>query len=473
MDGELSDDRYPDDIVGWDGPDDPECPRNWSTTKKVLFVITTSSAIAVVSYGSSVFGPAAKISALEFGVAQIVMQLGVALWILGFFTGPIFFGPMSELYGHRNPFCVSLAGLAIFQIPIALGKNVETILIFRFFSGVFGSGVFAVVSGMYVELFEPISRGVALGLSSICINLGATIAPIAGAYLTAEDAWRWTAWSTMVLAGCVGVITFVLVKESSSREILKRKARRLRSETGNQALRSKWEEGRVEFGDFIARYLTKPIRMFVTEPILVIFTVYLTLVYGTLYLSFQAFPLAFQAHGWSVPTSMLPFIAVLMGIITAWLVQSVFTLTYFKKQMVATNGVTAPEDRLPPMIAGALLLPPSLFWFGWSGGVNPASQVVASYCIGLGLMLIFVPGITYIVDVYQFNSNSAMSIHVVVRSLVACSFPMFANIMYTKLGVAWASSLLAFLCVALAPAPIVFYLYGKQIRSWSRFAFDN
>lgn len=327
---------------------------------------------------------------------------------------------------------------------------------------------------MYVELYEPIPRGVALGMSSICINLGATIAPIAGAYITTGSGsqWRWTAWATLIIMATFGIAALFGVRESSSRMILRNKAKRLRFETGNWALHAKSEETRIEFKDIIYRYLSKPIRMFVTEPILIIFTAYLTLVYGTLYLSFQAFPIAFQERGWSVQKSSLPFIAVICGVISAWGVQSVFTITWYKKRVLKMQGPPPPEFRLPPMMAGAVILPPSLLWFGWSGNVHAASQITASYFIGLALMLVFVPGISYIVDVYGFHSNSAMSIHVVVRSLIACSFPMFANIMYEQLGVAWASSLLAFLCIALAPAPVLFWIYGKKIRSWSTFAYD-
>ena len=122
------------------------------------------------------------------------------------------------------------------------------------------------------------------------------------------------------------------------------------------------------------------------------------------------------------------------------------------------------------MALGTVILPPALLWFGWSGGAHWASQVVASYFIGLGLQLIFIAGITYIVDVYQESANSAMSIHVVVRSLVASSFPLFATAMYDRLGVAWASSVLALLSLIMAPAPILFWIYGSRIRSWSHFS---
>ncbi|POS70987.1 hypothetical protein DHEL01_v210620 [Diaporthe helianthi] len=421
-------------IVDWDGPDDPEQPRNWPAGRKVLFVMVTSAMVTCVSFGSSVFAPAEHMFAQEFGVPLIVGQLGVSLWILGFFAGPIFFGPISELFGHLLPLCVGMAGMSVFQIPIALGGNVRTVLICRFFAGAFGSGAFAVVSGTYFELYEPIPRGVALASSGMSINLGATVAPVAGAFLSyGAPHWRWTAWVTLIFAGVLCLAALFTVKETSSRRILRLKAARLRVETGNWALHARSEETPVELRDVVQRYLTKPVRIIVQEPILVILTAYLTLVYGILYLSFQAFPAAYQQRGWSVPMSNLPFLAVLLGVLSAFLTCSLYTMTYYKKRVLANNGMTEPEWRLPPMILGAGLLPPSLFWFGWSGNVHWICQVIASYVIGYGLLLIFITGVVYLVDVYQHHANSAMSIHVIVRSLIACSFPLWANIMYDHL----------------------------------------
>jgi DHA1 family multidrug resistance protein-like MFS transporter len=42
--------------------------------------------------------------------------------------------------------------------------------------------------------------------------------------------------------------------------------------------------------------------------------------------------------------------------------------------------------------------------------------------------------------------------------------------MYHNLGVLWASSLLAFICVVFLPVPILFYIYGARIRKKSKWA---
>jgi hypothetical protein len=46
------------------------------------------------------------------------------------------------------------------------------------------------------------------------------------------------------------------------------------------------------------------------------------------------------------------------------------------------------------------------------------------------------------------------------------------NFRYHNLGVAWASSTLAFITAAMFPVPILFYYYGDKIRKMSRYVPD-
>ena len=42
--------------------------------------------------------------------------------------------------------------------------------------------------------------------------------------------------------------------------------------------------------------------------------------------------------------------------------------------------------------------------------------------------------------------------------------------MYNRLGYAWAGGLIAFLTLAMAPLPFVFFWFGERLRKRSRFA---
>ncbi|XHG08973.1 hypothetical protein AWENTII_012057 [Aspergillus wentii] len=455
--------------VGWDGDLDPENPHNWSLPTKLTCTAQACAMVFVVALSSSIFGPSAHVTAQQFGVADDTMHLGVALFVAGFAVGPLFFAPLSEVVGHMIPLCVGLAGVAIFQIPFALAEDVKTMLISRFLCGVIGSGAMAVGSGMLAELWGPATRAVAIGLSGMFMNIGSTIGPIAGVYILERYGWRWTGWATLLVCIVVGFSAIFNLRETSSKKILIQKARRLRRETGNESMHTNSEKAGLSFQLLMRKHLTQPPRIFMMEPILIILTIYLILVYGTLYLSYQMFSFAFLKRGWPHTTASLPFLAVALGLITAWIIFSVFTMTWYQSRF-KQRGTVLPEDRLPTMILGAVILPPALTWFGWSMRTNAAPQILACFFIGMALQLIFMSGIVYIVDVYIACSNSAISIHVVVRSIVSATFPLWAGPMYENLGIEWSSTVLAGFSAIMLASPILFSVYGAKIRSWSRFS---
>lgn len=465
-------------LITWDGPDDPENPQNWPRKKKLLRSSAPLAVIFSISFCSSIFGSATSVTARQYGVSEEVMSLGVALFMAGYAVGPLIFAPMAEVVGNLPVMAVALAGCAIFQIPLALAQGVTTILVCRFLAGMLGSGGLAVGSGLLADIFGPITRGIAVGTSASIMNLASTISPIAGAYIVDRYSWRWTAWASLIVCGVVGILCIALLRESSHNRILMRRAARLRRETGNESLRARAEMASLDPRVLLRKYCTKPIRMFCQEPILIVMTIYLTLVYGSLYLSYQLFPRAFRIRGWSIPSATLPFAAVGLGVLSALGVFSLFTMTWYKRRWVCaqkamTDGASTrlpPEDRLPPMILGAVLLPPSLIWFGWTGDTHWVAQVIACFFIGLSLQLIFITGIAYIVDVYLLNTVSAISIHVMVRSLVSASFPLFEGPMYESLHINWSATLLACLSACIMASPIIFKIHGARIRSWSRFS---
>lgn len=98
-----------------------------------------------VTIASSIFSSATQTTAKVFDVAPEVMVLGTSLFVLGFAFGPIIFGPLSELYGRKAPLFIGMFCFAIFQIPVAVATNLQTIFVCRFFGGLFASAPLAIV----------------------------------------------------------------------------------------------------------------------------------------------------------------------------------------------------------------------------------------------------------------------------------------------------------------------------------------
>lgn len=187
--------------------------------------------------------------------------------------------------------------------------------------------------------------------------------------------------------------------------------------------------------------------------------------------SIYQYPISFhEQRGWNRGVSSLPFASFAIGSLAGAGLIAFSTATNFKRSYIK-HGKCIPEERLPPMIVGAVVLPIGLFWFAWTSDPHIiwVPQVLASALLGFGCIVTFWQGMNYIIDCYGFYSNSAIAVNTFMRSMAGAGFPLFAPAMYHKLGVAWATSLLGFLCAVFAPVPILFYIYGARIRQRSRF----
>jgi MFS transporter, DHA1 family, multidrug resistance protein len=203
-------------------------------------------------------------------------------------------------------------------------------------------------------------------------------------------------------------------------------------------------------------------------------TLYSSLVYSILYLIIFAYPYSFQVvRGWKSGIASLPFLGIFVGIIICSIFMAIDTKTRFQREAIRSKKPVLPEARLPPMIIGSFILPAGLFWFAWTSDPNITwvPQVLSGIFIGCGIFLVFLPSQIYIVDTYLLNANSALAATACARALMAAGFPLFGTQMYERLGVAWATSLLAFLCIAMIPFPILFYMYGDKLRMKGKFSF--
>ncbi|KAH7382421.1 major facilitator superfamily domain-containing protein [Phaeosphaeria sp. MPI-PUGE-AT-0046c] len=460
-------------LVEFDGPNDPDNPKNWTTKRRWAITISMGLLVFTVTFASSIFSVNIRVVEEKFNVDLVTATLGVALFVLGFVFGPIAFGPMSEVLGRKVPLFFGFALFAIFQIPVALAQNMTTICVGRFLGGFFASAPLAVVGGALADLWDPIPRSYAICVFAAGGFAGPVAGPIAGGFITESHlGWRWTSWITLIMAAFLGTVGLFVIPETSPARILQLRAKRLRKETGNAQYYSKADENKLTLNTVVNVYLLRPFVMFLQEPILALVTAYMSFLYGIVYLLFEAFPVSFyEERGWSLGVSQLPFAAFIVGIIMGAGLIAFSTATNFTRAYVK-HGKSIPEERLPPMIVGAIALPVGLFWFAWTSDPNITwvPQVLSTALIGLGCMVPFWQGMSYLIDCYGFYSNSAIAVNTFIRSFFGAFFPLFTHAMYHNLGVPWATSLLGFICVAFLPVPILFYIYGAKIRAKSKWA---
>ncbi|KAF2112687.1 major facilitator superfamily domain-containing protein [Lophiotrema nucula] len=466
------DDEDP-NLVVWDGEDDPENPHNWTRGKKWRVTIVLGIMTFCITFASSVFSTATVVTAEQFGVSTEVMTLGTSLFVLGFAIGPPIWGPMSELFGRKYPLFLGFFIFAIFQIPVAVAQNLQTIMLCRFFGGVFGSAPLGIVGGTLTDFWGALDRGVAMTIFAGATFVGPVAGPIAGGFIVQSSlGWRWTEYLTAIMAFAFGLIGWIFVPETYGPILLSQRAKKIRFRTQNWAIHAKADEQQIDLKNIAEKYLLRPFAMLVREPILILVTLYMSLIYGILYLFFEAYPIAFQEQrGWNSGVGALPFLGITIGVLLGGAIIVFTTKTRFRRKL-EKHGHVVPEERLIPMIIGGFLFPAGMFWFAWTSSPNITwvPQVLAGIPIGAGVLMIFLQGLNYIIDCYLMYANSAIAANTFVRSFVGAGFPLFATAMFHTLGVDWAASLLGFLTAALFPVPILFFFYGAKIRKMSRYS---
>ncbi|OCL15033.1 major facilitator superfamily transporter [Glonium stellatum] len=461
-------------VVEFDGVDDPLHAQNWPFKKKLFTGIILGYTTLTAAFGSSIFSAATREVAFIFGVSTEVGILGVSLYVLGFATGPIFWAPFSELKGRRLPLVLGSFGFSIFSIAVAVAKDLQTILICRFWSGFFGASPLACVAAVFSDMFNNRTRGIAVTVFSMTVFTGPLLAPFIGGFIvTSRLGWRWTEYIVAIMGFVSFGLNFVFLRETYPPVVLIAKAEELRRRTKNWGIHAKQEEIEVDFRELMEKNFSRPLRMLATEPIVLLLSIYMSFIYGLLYLFLTAYPIVFQQiHHFSPGVGGLPFFGMIVGQLSAGLFIVIRQPSYQKK-LAANNDIPIPEWRLPEVIIGGVSFSLGLFWFGWSGyraDIHWIVPTLSGLLTGFGLLSIFLQALNYLVDAYLMFAASAIAANTLLRSLCGAIFPLFAVYMINGMGVQWAGTLLGCVAALLIPVPIWFYLKGAKIREKSKFA---
>ncbi|OJJ96396.1 hypothetical protein ASPACDRAFT_81568 [Aspergillus aculeatus ATCC 16872] len=461
-------------VVEFDGPADPLYPQNWPLMRKVYISAILAFTSICSTFDSAVFSGSSTNVAKHFHVGLEVATLSSSLYIIGYASGPLIWAPLSELKGRKLPIVVAMLGFGIFNTAVAVAKDLQTLMICRFFCGIFGSSPLAVVAAIFSDMYDNRTRGVAIAMFSGTVFLGPLLAPFISGFINASYlGWRWTAYIPAFMGYAAFVLNVFFLRESYPPVILVSKASELRRRTKNWGIHAKQEEIEVDLRELVVNNFSRPLRLLINEPLILAVTIYLSFIYGLLYCFLTAYTLVFQGvYHMEAGISGLPLFGMVVGLIIAAL-YIIWSSRGYSRRLDANGGVPVPEWRLPPVIVGGALFAAGLFWFGWAGYTGRVHWIVPTLSglfTGFGLLIIFIQLFNYLIDTYLMFAASAIAANTFCRSMVAASFPLFSRQMFNNMGIQWASTLLGCLAAILVPIPVGFYFFGRRLRMKSKFA---
>ena len=433
----------------------------------------------VVGFASSTDSSVVQKAADQYGVPTIVESLATAIYLIAFGLGSLISGPFSEEFGRNPVYVFNLVVFMTFVMASALAPNLAAQLVFRFGAGFFGSTPLTCAGGTLADVFTPTQRVFVFPLFGVAAFTGPVFGRLTGGFIAESSlAWQWAEWLTLIITGFITISVTLFQPETYAPILLKYKAQLLREATGDARYVAGIEIRADSFGRRLVLALYRPFLLLVREPILVLFSVYLSVVYLIFFGFFDGWGLIFgTTYNLSQGLVGTTFLAVAVGVVLAACLTPLMYRGYCAAMREAgTRSVTKlpPELRLWWAMLGAPALPISMFWMGWTArpDVPVWSPLGASVLFGFGTLCVFISCYQYLIDCYEVFAASALASASFMRYVVAGAMVVAGVPMYGNLGVPWSLTIMGGLSAVLMPVPFLFYRYGKKIRGYSKFAVD-
>ncbi|KAI1500757.1 major facilitator superfamily domain-containing protein [Biscogniauxia marginata] len=418
----------------------------------VVSLLSFCSFLAPVS-STSVLAATPEVAA-TYATSGAVVNLVNALYMLFMGISPIFWGPMSQVYGRRRVTLVTAAGFFMCSIGTALAPNLAAFFIFRILTAFEGTSFILVGAAVISDMYRPVERGTATGWFMSGTLVGPAFGPFLGGIIVTYTSWRVIFWLQAGLAGIAVIGAYFLLPET----IYHKKIDDLVGYSGK-------EKGKVLF------------RMINPWRVLRLFA------YPNLLLT----SLASAALVWNMYSLLTPIRYVLNPRyhLTTPMQGGLFYLapgcgyllgTFFGgryadhvvKKYIQKRGTRVPEDRLHSALPFVgIVMPGCILVYGWCvekdvGGIP--LTVVCMFLQGFAQLFCFPSLNTYCLDVMPGRAAEVIAGNYAVRYLFACIGTAVVLPAIQAMGIGWFSTISVAFLVAGTAASAATIRWGRGWR---------
>ncbi|KAG8218775.1 major facilitator superfamily domain-containing protein [Butyriboletus roseoflavus] len=283
-------DSKPDDTDNWEHSQ--HNPRNWSPLKKWTAAALVSFYTFVTPLGSSMMAPGLPDLALRYDITSTtVVALTLSIFLLSFAIGPLFLGPLSEMYGRTwvcphvlstppSPHSHQVLHIAnlfflCFNLGCALAPNTSSFIGFRFLSGFAGSAPIACGGGSISDLFSEKDRASAMALYTLGPLIGPVIGPVVGGFIAQTIGIQYVFYVIAGLCGAAAILAIPLLRETYA-PVIRRRLYACGADPEKGAtvtqVQDRWS--------YLWLNLTRPVILLTRSVICFVLSLYMALIYG-------------------------------------------------------------------------------------------------------------------------------------------------------------------------------------------------
>ncbi|KAI9039796.1 MFS transporter [Aspergillus affinis] len=351
------------------GQNDAQNPFNWTKKRKWGVTAAVSGTGFVRIMVSTMMAPAINTMAEELHMSITESNMALSVYLLATAFGPLIIGPLSEIYGRKTIFHITNIWFLVWNFVCGFTHSKGLLISARLLAGFGASAVYSLGYGVLGDVWSAEQRGQSLSLYLLIPLTGSAVGPIVSGFIIKYSTWRWMFWSTAILQLTLELSFSLLFHESYAPLLLRRRAEKLRRDTGDSRYHAAIEMREVGLSPLgkLGRSLSRPLRLLAFHPIIQMQAILEGIDYGLLYFALSSFSaLHVAAYSESVEISGLHYIAICIGTISgSQLCGPLMDYTYHR--LTSNTGETqVPELRIPLLLPGALFTPIGFLLYGWA-----------------------------------------------------------------------------------------------------------
>lgn len=281
---------------------------------------------------------------------------------------------------------------------------------------------------------------------------GPGLAPVVMGFVDHHAGWRWNLRVQAILIACTTVACILFVPETGDLQ--------------NQD-NAKMNERIRTFSAAMKKSLGRPFAWLFTEPVVTVICLYISLLYGVLYATFEAVPFVFLGlRHWSTQSTGLFFLSLFIGFLFGGALIVILQGRYYKSLQEAGKPIL-PEARFRQALWGSLLPPIGLFIFAWTAPfthVHWIAPAIGMFLFSAGMLIIFTSLLPYVSLYAGQEAPMAMAATTFTRCAFGCFFPLVTIRMLEKMTTQGACSFLAGVALLLVPVPFFLNAKGAYLR---------
>ncbi|KAG2058309.1 MFS general substrate transporter, partial [Suillus hirtellus] len=443
---------------------DPRDPKNFSYAQKWTITLICCAFAGITGAAASSYAISYDSMITDLNCTRLQATLGLSLYAIGYGIVPLFSSSFSEERGRRPVYIMSSTLFFLAEVMNALAPNIQTVVASRALQGVFGSCGASLIGGSIADIWQPHERGLPMSLFAFSSLFSFGLGSAFGGLISASPhlGWRWVQWVHAMFTGAFMLAVILLMNETRSSIILTHVAKDTRKMTGDSRYRSSAEIDKPNMSSLIKTSCTRPLYFLFTEPVVQSISLWIGVIWGILYCLFESVTAEFQSvYKFSVSdTGFVLLVGAIIGFMA-----NMYQESLYRKHF----SIKGQEARLYIPCVAAVVLPVSMLIYAWTASPNIPWIVplIALTAFMSGVFVIFQVSILYVADCYGPYASSAQAGQSLARNLMGLMFPLFTQQMFASMTYKWGLTLMALLCVLMAPTPWVLFFCGSKIRSHS------